>query len=358
MGGAAPGVAMPLGRLIGPHLRMSKYRLDDFDLAETLGVGTVGTIYRAVNKKTGDSYALKLLLPMMAADKLIVTRFEREMYILQRLSHPNIIRYFGRGRDGDKLFYVMELVKGATLKEVLGVSGALDWKEAVECGRQICSALQHAHNHGVIHRDLKPGNVFISEESSQLKLGDFGIARDMRAKDVTDAGLTVGTYAYMAPELIRGERFISGSVDLYALGCVLFELLTGRTPFVGDNFAQIFDQHLQNEPPSVREIGVDCPPELDALITRLLAKDPAGRPLNARAVQGELSDVYEKYTGTAQESVAQQPGDRAAESVRPDLGKLPGRMRFGETRDVSWPRLLALAIAVVVAVGAAAYFMR
>ena len=337
---------------------MSKYQLDDYDLVETLGVGTVGSIYLAVNKKTGLAYALKVLLPIMAQDKLVVTRFEREMYILQRLDHPNIIRYYGRGREGDKLFYVMELVKGATLKEVLGVARSLRWPEAVECGRQICSALQHAHNHGVIHRDLKPGNIFLAEETSQLKLGDFGIARDMRAQDVTEVGLTVGTYAYMAPELIRGERFISGSVDLYALGCVMFELLTGHTPFMGDNFAQIFDQHLQKAPPSVRESGVDCPQELDELITRLLAKEPAERPHNARAAQGELCDIYEKYTGEVQESVAQQPGDRPAASVRPDLGQLPGRLRFGESRETSWTRLLALTAAVVAAIGAAAYFMK
>jgi len=337
---------------------MSNFQLDDFDLAEVLGVGTVGSIYRAVNKKTGEAYALKLLLPMMAQDKVVVARFEREMYILQRLDHPNIIRYFGRGRDGDKLFYVMDLVQGATLKDVLGASGSLSWPEAVECGRQICSALQHAHNHGVIHRDLKPGNIFLSEESSQLKLGDFGIARDMRATDVTDVGLTVGTYAYMAPELIRGERFISGSVDLYALGCVMYELLTGHTPYVGDNFAQIFDQHLQSAPPSVREAGVDCPPEFDELIARLLAKDPAERPLNARAVQGELTDIYEHHTGVSQESVTQQPGDRAAESVRPDLSQLPRRMRFGDSLETSWPRLLALAAAAAGVIGAAAYFMK
>jgi serine/threonine protein kinase len=335
---------------------MSKYRLDDFELADVIGVGTVGSIYRAVEKKSGSIYALKLLLPMMAQDKLVVTRFEREMYILQRLDHPNIIRYYGRGRESDQLFYVMELVTGATLKEVLVASGSLEWPEAIECGRQICSALQHAHNHGVIHRDLKPGNIFLSEETGLLQLGDFGIARDMRAQDVTETGLTVGTYAYMAPELIRGERFISGTVDLYALGCVMFEILTGRTPYIGDNFAQIFDQHLNSPVPSVRELKPDCPQELDTLIARLLAKDPSERPLNARAVQGELCEIFELYTGKAQEAVQQKVDDRPAASVRPDLSNLPGRIRFGDTRETSWQRLLALAGVIAAVVGAAIFF--
>ena len=113
---------------------MQTYKLDDFELADVLGVGTVGSIYRAVEKKTGNVYALKLLLPMMAQDKLVVTRFEREMYILERLDHPNIVRYYGRGRDGDQLFYVMELIKGATLKQVLAVATSLPWQEV---GRQI-----------------------------------------------------------------------------------------------------------------------------------------------------------------------------------------------------------------------------
>jgi serine/threonine protein kinase len=337
---------------------MSKYRLDEFELADVLGVGTVGTIYRAVEKKSGNTYALKLLLPMMARHEIVVTRFEREMYILERLDHKNIVRYYGRGREGDQLFYVMELVKGATLKQVLVGSGALAWPEAVECARQICAALQHAHNHGVIHRDLKPGNIFLSEESNLLKLGDFGIARDLRSQEVTDADMTVGTYAYMAPELIRGERFISGAVDLYALGCVLFEMLAGRTPYVGDNFARIFDQHLKAPVPSVREFAPNCPVELDKLIARLLAKEPGERPLNARAVQGELGEIFKRHTGKTQNAAEQNAGDKVATAVRPDLSSLPGRLRFGAPRDVSWSRLLALAAAAVVLTSAAAYFLK
>ena len=120
------------------------------------------------------------------------------MLILSKLNHPNIVAYYGDGKHDGQLFYVMELIHGGTLKEVLQRGGPLTWQETAECGRQIASALQHAHNHGIIHRDLKPGNVFFTEDG-QMKLGDFGIARDLRSNDLTDAGLTVGTYAYMAP---------------------------------------------------------------------------------------------------------------------------------------------------------------
>ena len=242
---------------------------DDFEIGDQIGAGTVGTIYRATQKSTGDIYALKILSSAVTQNEVVVTRFEREMVILSRLNHPNIVKYFGGGKHKGQLFYVMELVEGGTLKDILVSSGPFSWRETAECGRQIAAALQHGHNHGVIHRDLKPGNVFFKPNGT-AKLGDFGIARDLTATEITDPGLTVGTYAYMAPEIIRGERAITGQVDLYALGCVLFEMMVGRTPFTGDNFAQIFDQHLNQPAPTLIDLGVPCPREMSSLVDSLL----------------------------------------------------------------------------------------
>ena len=157
-------------------------------------------------------------------------------------------------------------------------------KSAAPCSR--------AHNHGVIHRDLKPGNLFLTQ-AAELKLGDFGIARDLTRSDLTAEGFTVGTHAYMAPEQIRGESSISGKVDLYALGCCMFEMLTARKPFLGENYAQLFDQHIKQPPPSVREWCADCPAELSHLIDQLLAKDANDRPFNARQVQAALLKLQE-----------------------------------------------------------------
>lgn len=283
-----------------PHLELA-----DFELGAVLGVGTVGTIYDAKVRSdievapaawalVGEDLAVKKLHPAVSRDELIQARFRREMLILERVQHPNIIGYFGGGSEAGQLFYVMQRVDGGTIKDLIESSGPLSWPVVVDVARQVCSALQCAHNHGVIHRDLKPGNLFLTRDA-QVKLGDFGIARDQHSADLTNQGLTVGTHAYMAPEQITGETTISGKVDLYALGCCLFEMLSGRKVFLGENFAQLFEQHLRSEPPHIRTLVGDAPIELDEIIHQCLAKSPEDRPFNARAVQGVMNEIGEKY---------------------------------------------------------------
>ena len=331
---------------------MQRLRFADFDVGQVIGTGTVGTVYEVVEKSTNDVYALKLLLRNVGADRLVVSRFEREILILSKLEHPNIVSYHGHGTLENQLFYVMELIRGETLKQVLAASGRLTWQEAAECGRQIASALQHAHNHGIIHRDLKPGNVYVTKQG-RLKLGDFGIARDIHSLELTDTGLTVGTYWYMSPELVRGERELTGKSDLYALGCLLFEILTGQPPYQGDNFAQIFEQHLHAAPPDVREFA-DCPEKLAKLIRSLLAKDPEERPFNARAVQGLLSELLSD-AGVSVEQTHYATGDRGAASVLLAQESLATRVQASTAReDVSWGKLAMLLLAIVVAILAAA----
>ena len=350
---------------------MDSLRFSDFETGVQIGVGTVGTIYQVTQISTGKKYALKLLAAGVSADALVALRFEREMTILQKLRHPNIVGYLGGGQHGPQLFYVMELVTGGTLKDLLRDGPPLGWREAAECARQLAAALQHAHNHGIIHRDLKPGNVFFTPDGT-VKLGDFGIARDMREKDLTDVGLTVGTYAYMAPELIRGQRAISGQVDLYGLGCLLFEMLTSHPPYVGDNFAQIFEQHLHAEPPRLADAGVAAPPAMQRLINHLLAKSPEDRPFNARAVQGYLGEMLDRTKHPRQDQVPQPPpsetalGDRSSRRLdkaaidvtlaRELLAeRIQGRSRSADAtdlNDVSWGQLgwfVAGILAVVLA---------
>ncbi|MEM9367814.1 MAG: serine/threonine-protein kinase [Planctomycetota bacterium] len=284
---------------------MPLLHLDDFRLGAIIGVGTVGTIYDgyvrddievspAAEAIRDEDLAIKKLHPSVCTDELVNSRFRREMTILERLQHPHIIGYFGGGAVGTELFYVMERLDGGTIKDYIHEGGPMRWPVVVDVARQVSSALQCAHNHGVIHRDLKPGNLFLTRDA-QVKLGDFGIARDLHDSDLTEQGLTVGTHAYMAPEQITGDRVLSGHVDLYALGCVLFEMLTKRKVFLGDNFAQLFEQHLKEEPPSVLDFIPDCPPELDEVIRQCLAKAPESRPFNARAVQGVMIQIGERY---------------------------------------------------------------
>ncbi|MCO6458949.1 MAG: serine/threonine protein kinase [Pirellulaceae bacterium] len=331
-------------------------QLSDFELGDTLGVGTVGTIYHARHKQTGQESALKILLPSVSEDQLIRARFRREMTILERISHPHIVKYLGGGRDGNQLFYAMEYVDSGSLKQVLKAGGPLRWREAASCAIQLCSALQHLHNHGIIHRDLKPGNLFFTRTGA-LKLGDFGIARDTKDTDLTADRLTVGTYAYMSPEQIRGDKGITGKTDLYALGCLLYEMLTGHPPYLGENFAQLFEQHLRDEPPSIRQSVPDCPLELDLMIRELMAKDPEKRPFNARTVQGRLIDLLEGATSgitTKAEDGEQDVAASAVDSAQRILSqRLVALTIVPEQRQVSWLSLAGLTLFIVGVVWAA-----
>ena len=260
-----------------------------FKLLEPLGVGTVGTVYRAESPDISEPVAIKLLHPNISHDENIVNRFQREIAIMERLNHPHIVRNYGGGMMEGQYFYAMQLLDRGNLKERIKKQGPLTWQQTAAYSAQIASALQHAHNHGIIHRDLKTSNLFF-DKNGKLLLGDFGIARDTHDADITDAGVTVGTYAYMSPEQICGDKTITGKSDLYSLGCVMYEMLTGRPPFSGVNFAQVWSQHLNDKPKGLREQGVDCPEWLEKIVLHLLEKDPEMRPFNARAVQGNLKD--------------------------------------------------------------------
>ena len=260
----------------------------------------------------------------------------------------------GGGEDDGILFYVMELVDGGTVKGLLEKKGAFDWPIVVEVTRQICSALQYAHNNGVIHRDLKPSNLFLTK-SGDIKLGDFGIARDLERSDITTTGMTVGTHAYMAPEQITGDRSVSGKADLYSLGCCLFEMLVGRTPFQGDNFAQLFEQHLRTEAPHVRDFAGSCPVELDTMVSRLLNKNPEDRPFNARQVQGLMLQLNTDRDADRSSEDKRPSVDVAAAAAVDARGRdlLQQEIREAaatDSKEVSWGRIFVLVAIVLVVI--------
>lgn len=270
-----------------------KRKIGPFQLEKKLGVGGMGVVYLATYMETGQKAALKVLAPDTSNDPKLQKRFNREMAILKKLRHPQIVRYFGGGRIGSQHFYAMELLLGGSVEDLLKREGKLPWERVIEIGIQIAKALEHAHNLGIIHRDLKPANLFL-DKSGNMKLGDFGIARDTQATALTAAGRTVGTYAYMAPEQIAGKPPVSRKTDLYALGCVLFELLTGQTPFEADTPAQMLFRHLDDVPPRVTTYAMDCPIWLENIISKLLEKDPEDRYFDALATQVALNEVGEK----------------------------------------------------------------
>ncbi|MEM9826966.1 MAG: serine/threonine-protein kinase [Planctomycetota bacterium] len=331
-----------------------------YEVGDLIGVGTVGSIYRATDRNDGKTVALKRLHPGVSSDPLIRSRFRREMMILARLDHPNIIRYFGGGEDPEGgLFYAMECVDGGTVKDLLDRGGPMRWPVVVELTRQICSALQCAHNHGVIHRDLKPGNLFLTRDG-ELKLGDFGIARDNTETDLTGTGMTVGTHAYMAPEQITGDLSISGKADLYALGCCVYEMLVGRKVFSGDHFAELFEKHLRAKPPHVRDSIPNCPEQLDQIVVQLLAKSPEDRPFNARTVQGVMIALETRGDLSGGDNTGDVAASAVASMGQASMGRewlvqrIERSHQGGEAREISWTQWCILAGFVIAAITAIA----
>ncbi len=272
---------------------MSERKFGPFVVGEQIGVGGMGVVYRALHPETGRTAALKILPPGLDADPKMQQRFEREIGILKRLQHPNIVRYYGGGYQGGQRWYAMEFIDGGSLQDVLKRRRRLTPLQVIQAGRQLCAALEHAHNAGIIHRDLKPANLLLTSHG-RLKLGDFGIARDTESTALTGAGRTVGTYAYMAPEQIQGSEHIDRRTDLYAAGCLLYELLCGETPFTENNPAAMLMAHVDSIPHSVRERCPECPAALDRLIARMLEKRPEDRPWDALAVHTELGEIQQQ----------------------------------------------------------------
>jgi len=274
---------------------MEKRWIWPFELEEQIGSGAMGVVYRARFVKNDRRVALKLLPKEVAANATLAARFQREMEILKDLRHPHIVHCFGGTCEGDQWFYAMELIDGGSLAGLLNDQGKLPWRKVVEFGLQICAALEYAHERGIIHRDLKPGNLLLTK-GGKIKLADFGLAMVAAETRLTSAGKTMGSLHYMAPEQIQGKPPMSNRTDLYALGCVLFELLCARTPFTGEVMAEILQQHLRQVPPKVSMFTLDCPVALEALVAELLQKDPERRPANAQVIMTRLREIDEDLT--------------------------------------------------------------
>src|SRR5579859_2562131 len=257
-----------------------------YTLGEVLGTGGMATVWRARDEVLGREVAVKVLSPQFAADPGFLARFEREARHAARLSHPHLVTVFDCGVEGTVPFIVMELVTGPTLRQVLDEAGMLRAGEAVRIAAAVCEALEVAHAAGLVHRDIKPANIVLAA-GSEVKVLDFGIARAEGGGGGTRTQGVLGTAAYLSPEQASG-RPAGPQADLYALGCVLFEMLTGAPPFSADSAVGLAYRHVHDDPgpPSARRPGLS--PQLDQVTGRLLAKDPAGRPPSAAAARAGL----------------------------------------------------------------------
>jgi len=294
-------------------------KLGSFKIEAILGTGAMGVVYRAVSETTGRPAAVKVISGELSQNSRSFDRFRREAEILKQFRHSNIVRFLAVGRYQGTSYFAMEYVAGETLEQRLRREGPHPWRDVVDLAIQLCQALQYAHDHGVVHRDLKPSNLMISEQG-QIKLTDFGIAKDLDATALTATGRTLGTAAYMAPEQIRGTPEISHKTDLYALGAVLYQLLTGRIPFDGASAVVLMHAHINQAPPRPSARVAEIPIALDKLIVQLMAKDPTERPWDAAAVEATLTEIRDKSTRGESVPMVWATQDQVADPLAATLG--------------------------------------
>ena len=265
-------------------------------------------MYEAVDEVLDRPVAVKLLLPELAGDEDFVVRFQREARAAASLNHPNIVSVYDSGEHDGQYFIVMEYVDGPTLADVIRDDAPLPETRTAEIGMEIAAALAAAHQQGIVHRDVKPGNVLLGA-GGLVKVTDFGIARAVEAHtDLTRPGTIVGSASYLSPEQAMGEAVGTPS-DTYSLGIVLYAMATGKPPFSADTPIAIAHQHVHEAPAPPSQRVPDVSPAFEALVLRMLAKDPADRPASAEAVRQELLAVMEGATA---------PEATSSEATSPD----------------------------------------
>jgi eukaryotic-like serine/threonine-protein kinase len=266
-------------------LGAGRYRIE-----RELGRGGMAVVYLAHDGELERPVAIKVLAEHLSGDDDFVSRFVREARLASRLSHSNVVRVYDAGDEDGRPFIVMECVSGGSLAD----AAQLPPGRVVKLGGQACAGLQHAHDAGLVHRDLKPANLLVGEDGV-LKIADFGIARASESTRHTQVGTVLGTAAYLAPEQVSGEDATSAS-DLYALGAVLYELLTGRPPYLVTSLADLALRQSHGTIAPVRDLEPSVPPEVEAAVMHALAREPRFRPASAAELAHELAGTEERPT--------------------------------------------------------------
>jgi CheY-like chemotaxis protein len=280
-----------LGTTIDPaalHLPEGHLLAGRYEIEQAVGFGAMGTVYRARDRELGDTVAVKVLRPELLADASIVERFRAEVRLARRITHPTVVRTHDLGEAGGVHYLTMEYVEGLTARALLDSRGRLGAAAVLALATQLADGLDAAHAQGVIHRDIKPQNLLLDARGT-LKIMDFGVSRLADGTGM-DAGLLIGTPAYMAPEQILGEE-IDERADLYAVGVVLFECLTGRLPFIADSPLALVGRVIREEPPAAIAVQPDVPAALSAVVERLMSRSRDERPASAQELRGLLAQI-------------------------------------------------------------------
>jgi len=306
-----------------------------YQIIEELGKGGMGRVYRVLDKKLKEEIALKLIKPEIASDKKTVERFSNELKIARKIGHKNVARMFDLNEEQGTHYITMEYVRGEDLKKLIRKMGPFSAGQAIPIAKQICEGLGEAHRLGVVHRDLKPQNVMV-DEGGNARIMDFGIARSLESKGITGAGVMVGTPEYMSPEQVEGKE-AGQSSDIYSLGVILYEMVTGRVPFEGDTPFTIGVKHKSEMPKAPKDLNAQIPEDLCSVIMRCLEKDKEKRYQSSGEVRSEMENI--------------QKGIPTTERVVPERKPLTSReitVSFN-IKKLLWPTLVILALIVIIA---------
>jgi len=326
-----------------------------YEVESRLGEGGMAKVFAGTDRLLGRKVAVKVLSSQYAQDKTFVERFRREAQAAAGLNHPNVVSVFDTGSDDGVHYIVMEHVEGRTLAHIIGEEGALPPARAVEIAVDVCRALSSAHEKGMVHRDVKPGNMLLTPDGG-VKVADFGIARVASGEPLTVTGSVMGTASYLSPEQARGGS-IDARSDIYSLGCVLYEMLTGKTPFAGDSLVSIAYKHVEEEPTAPSLVNPAVPAGLSAVVTKAMAKDPADRYQSADEMAGELREASADAapakavpTNERTEVLPVSPGGRTTTAPLPvTVSRERGRRWWPLATAAVVLAVLALAVALILA---------
>ena len=286
-----------------------RYQLEDF-----IGQGGMSLVYRAVDIRTGHSVAVKILKSEYNSDKEFLERFQREAQAASLMSHHNIVNLLDVGVEGEYRYLVLEYVSGSTLKDVIRQKGRLNTTTAIQITVRILSALQHAHDNGIIHRDIKPQNVLIHSDG-HVKVADFGIARMTNAFTISKGDTVVGSVHYSSPEQAMGG-VVEATSDIYSTGVVMYEMLTGRVPFVGDTPVSVAMQHINDAPPPITDYAPETPPAVVAVVMKALAAGQ-GRQAGSRNAADGLFPAACRGSDSGQAAAGAAPETPCREQTLP-----------------------------------------
>ncbi|HEX2170903.1 MAG TPA: Stk1 family PASTA domain-containing Ser/Thr kinase, partial [Dehalococcoidia bacterium] len=324
-----------------------------YEVIARAGSGGMAEVYRARDELLGREVAIKVLSERFSQDNSFVERFRREAQAAANLSHPNIVSLYDYGADDGTYFIVMEFIEGKSLADIIAAEGALMPERAADIAAEVAAALQRAHAAGLVHRDIKPGNIMITS-AGQTKVTDFGIARAVTRDGeatMTQTGMVIGTAAYLSPEQAQGNP-VDARSDVYALGCVLFEMLTGRTPFAGDTPLSIAYKHVRENVAPPSETNPDVPRELDAIVLKAMAKNPDNRYASATEMQEDLQRYLGGQTPHATPLLADDTAELAAAAGgtqvmrRPDTAVYPAEAERRRRGAGFWILLSLLILAM------------